>query len=587
MFLGHLEKKTKFKIYLVLILFIACFGAVWEKLYHIQIKQHEWLLNLSNKQYYRTFYSTAQRGAIYDRAGRDLALSVETDSVYANPLAIENSAHTAKSLSSTLDINWAKLNKELNREKGFVWIKRKITPDEAEAVDSLNIKGVGLLKEGRRFYPKRELAARMIGFVGTDNKGLYGVEYFYDDYLRGKSGRIMVERDALGRGVNFAEDYRKSGEAGYDIKLTIDEVIQYITEKELAAQVTKHRAKGGTAIVMDPSTGEILAMADQPQFNPNSFALYKEGNWRNNAVTHSFEPGSVFKIILTAAAIEEKIAGQNDTFFCENGEIEIGGTVIHEAEEHKYKWLTVKEIIGKSSNIGAIKIAQKLGAKRFHDYISKFGIGIKTGIDIPGESAGQVRDITKWSGTSLASISFGQEISVTPIQLITAVSAVANGGILMRPHIVKAIEDEGIAVKEFKPEVVRRVVSEKTCRELTDILEYTVKYGTGKKAIMEGYSVAGKTGTAQKADQDIKGYSKDKFVSTFIGYVPSKNPKLAILVIIDEPEGMAWGGEVAAPVFKEIARQTLRYLKVPSEKNGMEHQDTRAPEHQKIKLVHW
>lgn len=567
MFLSHLEKKTKVKIYLVLILFIACFGAVWERLYHIQIKQHEWLFNLSNKQYYRTFYSAPQRGAIYDRSGRNLALSVETDSVYANPLAMENSVQVAKSLSSTLDINWAKLNKEFDKEKGFIWVKRKITPDEAEAVESLNIKGIGLLKEGRRFYPKRELAARVIGFVGTDNKGLYGVEYFYNDYLQGKSGRIMLERDALGRGVNFAEDYEESGESGYDLRLTIDEVIQYITEKELAAQVAKYRAKGGTAIIMDPSTGEILAMADQPQFNPNSFARYKESSWRNNAIAHSFEPGSVFKIILAAAAIEERVAGQNDTFFCENGEIEIGGAVIHEAKGHKYKWLTVKEIIGNSSNIGAIKIAQKLGAKRFYDYILKFGMGGRTGIDMPGESAGQVRDIAKWSGISLASISFGQEVSVTPIQLITAVSAVANGGLLMMPHIVKAIEDEGIIVKEFKPEVVRRVVSEKSCRELTDILEWTVKYGTGKKAILDGYDVAGKTGTAQKADRDKKGYSEDKFVSSFIGYVPSKNPRLTILVIIDEPEGMAWGGEVAAPVFKEIARQTLRYLKVPSEKN--------------------
>ncbi len=567
--LENIEKKTKIKIYLVLILFIACFGAVWEKLYQIQIKQHEWLFNLSNKQYYRTFYSTPQRGGIYDREGRHLALSVETDSVYANPLSIENSMQTAKALSSTLDVDWARLNREINREKGFVWIKRKITPDEAEAVESLNIKGVGLLKEGRRFYPKRELAARMIGFVGTDNKGLYGVEYFYDDYLRGNSDKIRVERDARGRGVNSAEDYRESDESGYDIRLTIDEVIQYIAEKELAAQVAKHNARSGTAIVMDPFTGEILAMADQPQFNPNSFALYKEGNWRNNAITHSFEPGSIFKTILTAAAIEERIAGQNDTFFCENGAYEIGGTVIHEAKEHKYKWLTVKEIISNSSNIGAIKIGQKLGTNKLYDYILRFGIGSKTGIDMPGESSGQVRDIARWSGISLASISFGQEVSVTAIQLITAVSAVANGGLLMKPHIVKAIEDEGIAIKEFKPEVVRRVVSEKTCKEVTDILEYAVKYGTGKKAMMEGYGVAGKTGTAQKADEDKKGYSEDKFVSTFIGYVPSRNPRLAILVIIDEPDGMAWGGEVAAPVFREIARQSLRYLKVPSEKNGV------------------
>jgi len=315
---------------------------------------------------------------------------------------------------------------------------------------------------------------------------------------------------------------------------------------------------------MDPYTGEILAMADQPQFNPNSFGQYKERDWRNRGVTDSFEPGSTFKMILTAAAIEEKIANQNDIFFCENGEYEIGGRVIHEANDHKYKWLTLKEIVGKSSNIGVIKVAQRLGAKNFYDYILKFGIGSKTNINLPGESAGKVRDIKEWSGVSLASISFGQEVSVTPLQLITAVSAIANGGILMKPYAIKAVEKDGMLANEFKPEVVRRVISEKTSRELSEILEYTVRYGTGQKAILEGYDVAGKTGTAQKASPDKKGYSEDKFISSFIGYVPSRNPRIAILVIIDEPEGVAWGGEVAAPAFREIARQSLRYLKVPA-----------------------
>lgn len=564
MYSENIEKKTKIKIYLVLILFVIGFGVVWEKIYNIQILQHGKFLNLSNRQYYRTLSPMPVRGTIYDRTGRELAVSVEADSVYANPLEFEDLHKTANIISQTLKVDSSRLIREFNKERGFIWIKRKVTPEEAEAVESLNIKGIGFLKEGKRFYPKKELAGRMIGFVGIDNHGLSGVEHSYDEQLMINPGRLVIEKDAFGRSINFADDYEKSIEKGYDLKLTIDEVIQYITEKELGGQVSKYRAKGGTAIVMDPYTGEILAMADQPQFNPNSFSQYKEREWRNRGVTDSFEPGSTFKLILTAAAIEEKIANQNDIFFCENGEYEIGGTVIHEAKDHKYKLLTLKEIVGKSSNIGAIKVAQRLGAKNFYDYILKFGIGSKTNINLPGESAGKVRDIKEWSGVSLASISFGQEVSVTPLQLITAVSAIANGGILMKPYAIKAVEKDGMAADEFKPEVVRRVISEKTSRELSEILEYTVRYGTGQKAILEGYDVAGKTGTAQKANQDGKGYSKDKFISSFIGYVPSRNPRIAILVIIDEPEGVAWGGEVAAPVFREIAKQSLRYLKVPA-----------------------
>lgn len=573
MFLGNLEKKIKFKIYLVLILFLICFGVIGGRLYYVQILQHERLLSLSNKQYYKAFYSMSQRGTIYDRMGNELAVSIEADSIYVNTTEMENPLKMANIISPILKIDKIKLYRELNNEKGFVWIKRKVTPDEAETVEKINVRGVRFIKEDRRFYPKKDLAARMIGFVGMDNRGLSGVEYFYDNYLKGSSDRIVMERDAFGRGVNFAEEHGEYIEKGYDLRLTIDEVIQYIAEKELAVQVEKYKAKGGTVIVMDPYTGEILAMADYPQFNPNSFAQYKEGNWRNNVVTSSFEPGSVFKLILAAAAIEEGVAGQDDIFFCENGEFAVGGATVHEAKGHKYGWLTLREIIGKSSNIGAIKVAQKLGAKKFYDYILRFGMGSKTGINLPGESMGQVRDIKDWSNISLASISFGQEISVTPIQLAAGISVLANGGFLMKPYVVKAIEKNGIIVKEFKPEAVRRIVSEKTCREMSEILEYAVRFGTGQKAIINGYGIAGKTGTAQKADVDKKGYSPDKFVSSFVGYVPVRKPRIIILVNIDEPEGVSWGGEVAAPVFREIAKKTLRYLKIPPEREEIDKAD--------------
>ena len=348
--------------------------------------------------------------------------------------------------------------------------------------------------------------------------------------------------------------------------LTLDEVIQFIAEYHLTKQVEKYKADSGMAVVMDPNSGEIYAMANVPQFNPNNYNKFAPETRKNNIVVSSYEPGSIFKPIVAAAALDKGIAQPHDKFFCENGSFKIGGKNIGEASGHKFGSLSVQEIIAKSSNIGAIKIAQKLGKDSFYEYIRKFGFGEKANIRLPGVSSGLLGKRNNWNERSLASISFGQEIAVTPLQMVVALSAIANGGILMEPHITKALMRDGKIIKENKPKKIRRVISEKTSQQMMEILKLVVESGTGKKAAIEGFEVAGKTGTAQKYIAEIQSYSKTEFISSFIGYAPAHAPRLAILVMIDNPKGLHWGGVVAAPVFLEIAKKSLRHLNVPSSK---------------------
>ncbi len=435
---------------------------------------------------------------------------------------------------------------------------------EIEKLKELDLAGVGFIGESKRFYPKRELAASAIGFVGMDNQGLGGIEHQYHSTLKGISYRKVVEKDARGRLIRTGQEADKLRARSRDVVLTLDEVIQFTTERELKKQVQKFHAKSGVAIVMDPNNGEILAMADIPEFNPNNFSAFPSGYYRNKAVTDTYEPGSIFKPIVAAAALESRKADIHDIFYCENGQFKIGSVVIGEASGHKFGWLTLQNIIAKSSNIGAIKLAQKLGKNTFYDYIKNFGFGKKLGIELPGEAAGIVRRPHKWTPLSLASISFGHEISVTPIQMITAMSVIANGGNLIRPKIIRAVIKDSQIDQPTRPLVIKRVLSEKTSQQMIGILKTAVKNGTGKNAEAPGFDVAGKTGTAQKMDKETRRYSKTAFVSSFIGFVPADNPKLAILVMVDEPQGTYWGGEVAAPAFREIAKQVLRYINVPS-----------------------
>jgi len=549
------------RIISIFLLLLLSLGGVAAKLFFLQIQQRDRLAERATKQYQRRLPIVSRRGTIYDRAGRELAVSLKVLSVFAQPAAVEDPAATAKALAPILEQPAKDILARLTTDKPFVWIQRQLDPAKTEAINDLNLKGIGLYPESRRYYPRQELAAHVLGMMGLDDRGLEGLEYQYDDLLGGQPQFVAAQQDALGR-VIFRQEEPERRAPVFDLTLTIDEVIQYITERELQRAVERSRAKAGTAIVMDPWTGEILALANQPTYDPNTYQKSGAAARRDRAVTDAFEPGSIFKAILAAGALEEGVIRPGDRFFGENGAIEVSGVTIRDHE--KYGWLTVREILAHSSNVGAIKIGQKLGKSLYYHYISSFGFGSLTGLDLPGETPGLMRRPKSWSALSLSVLSLGQEISVTPVQIATAFSAVANGGNLVRPHVVHALKaQDGSLSREVDPGVIRRVISPETARTLLDMLRGAVEDGTGKEAALEEYTVAGKTGTAQKMDPATGRYSHQKIVASFVGAVPAESPRLVILVLIDEPEALRWGGSIAAPTFREIARDVLKYLQVP------------------------
>lgn len=546
--------------------FLVAFGLILAgRLVHLQIIQHDHLAAQSDKQYLRTVEITSARGNIYDRNRNQLATNIQVESVYADPASVIDKDNTARILARALHLNPKKVLKKLKSKRHFVWIKRKSEMNAVEKLKQLDLAGIGFIAEAKRYYPKRKLAASTLGFVGLDNQGLAGVEHFHHAVLKGNPQRSVLEKDARGRFLWTTAYAQEVNKGKRDIVLTLDEVIQFIAERELKQQVRDYQAKSGLAIVMDPYTGDIFAIASAPEFNPNNYAAYPKHFWRNDAVASAYEPGSIFKPIVAASTMEEGLAGPDDIFFCENGSFMVGNSRIGEAANHQFGWLSLRNIIAKSSNIGAIKIAQELGERRFFDYMQKFGFGDKLGIDLPGEASGSLQSLSQWSGLSLASMSFGHELSVTPIQMVSAISAIANGGMLIRPRITRSILKNGAVEKTFEPEIIKTVLSEETSRQMINIMKSVVKPGgTGANAAIPGFEVAGKTGTAQKIDPATQSYSKTKYLASFIGFVPADAPRLAILVMIDEPQKSYWGGEVAAPVFQKIARKTLRYLHIPS-----------------------
>jgi cell division protein FtsI (penicillin-binding protein 3) len=545
----------------IFFLLLFSLGGVAGKLFFLQIQQRDRLSERATKQYERRLPIVSRRGTIYDRSGRELAVSLKVASVFAQPAAIENPERTAKALAPILGQPATHLLSLLTSDKLFVWLERQVEPAQAEAINELNLKGIGLYPESRRYYPRQELAAHVLGMVGLDDRGLEGLEHQYDDLLGGQPEYITAQQDALGR-IIFRHEEEGGRPLIFDLTLTIDEVLQYTAERELQRAVERSQAKTGTAIVMDPWTGEILALANQPTFDPNNYKRGGSFAKRNRAVTDYFEPGSVFKVILAAGALEEGVVRPSDRFHGENGAIEVGGVTIRDHE--KYGWLTVQEILAHSSNVGAIKIGQKLGKSLYYHYISGFGFGSLTGLDLPGETPGLIRRPRGWSALSLSVLSLGQEISVTPVQIATAFCAVANGGTLVRPHIVRDLRaQDGSVTRHVEPVMIRRVISQQTAQSLLTILRSAVEEGTGKEAALEQYSVAGKTGTAQKVDPVTGRYSHQRVVASFVGAVPAESPRLVILVTIDEPETLRWGAAVAAPTFREIARDALQYLQVP------------------------
>jgi cell division protein FtsI (penicillin-binding protein 3) len=428
-------------------------------------------------------------------------------------------------------------------------------------VRELQLDGIGFLSESRRYYPKRELASQLLGYVGLDNEGMSGIEYAFEEVLKGRKETVVVATDARRRPVGHTE---KPSTEGQSLVLALDESVQHMAERELERAMAETQSMAGVVVVVDPFTGEVLAMANRPTFNPNRFASYPPSRWKNRAVTDAYEPGSMFKIVTAAAGIQERVVEPHEVLDCGRGAIEIAGVTIN--DHAVFDKLTFTEAVVRSSDIGMIRVAQRLGREQFARYLREFGFGSPTGVELPGESAGLLRPTSKWSALSLASLSFGQEVGVTALQMAMAASAVANGGYLMRPLVVKRIEDkDGRVVKEARPLAVRRVLQAETVDTLTEILKDVVREGTGKKAAVPGYVVAGKTGTAQKVDASGR-YSMVDHVASFVGFVPASRPALVILVSLDTPKGPHnEGGDVAAPVFARVAEAALRYLAVPSD----------------------
>ncbi len=550
------------------------FALVAGRLVYLQVVDRADLTARAERQQQRVVTLEAKRGTIFDKQKRELAVSLEVESVYGVPSDIENPRHMARQLSRILREDPKTLERRLTSGKHFVWISRKVGPGRAAKVKDLGSRDVGFRFESRRFYPKKALAGTVLGFTSMDNKGLEGLERTYDKELRGVDGWVLAEKDAVGRTVfpgGPGLQYRLP-KAGNDVILTIDEVIQHIADRELERAVAAARAKGGVCIVLDPGTGELLALSvatahGRPAFNPNEPQQYKPGEWRNRGVTDVFEPGSIFKVVLAAAALEEKVVHPLEKIDCSAGSIKLADRVISDA--HRHGVLTFTDVIADSSNVGTIKVALLLGKKRFSKYITAFGFGQKTGVDIPGEIPGLLKDSRLWSGVSIGELAIGQEIGVTPIQVAAAYGALANGGMLMKPYLVSEIvgQDSGIG-KKFAPQPVGRVISRETSVKVGLMLQRVIISGTGKQAKPTGYSAAGKTGTAHKIDTRTGLYSKKEYVSSFVGFVPAASPKLVILVMVDTPEGDIYGGTVAAPVFRAVAEQSLAYLQVAPDDAG-------------------
>ncbi len=536
-------------------------GAVFGRLTYLQLYRHSEYLSRAMRQQQRTIEITPERGTIFDRNGKPLAMSVPVDSAFAVPSEIADEQLASRLLSGIVNKPQDEIEARLESSHSFAWIARKLPPEKADAISKLNLKGIYLQKENQRFYPKRDLAAHVLGFVDVDEKGLIGIERELDSQIRGKNEKIVVMADAKQRWFDGGEAQR---ERGANVVLTLDEKIQFIAERELSAAIAKTHSMAGTVIVMNPNTGEVLAMANWPKFNPNKAGDSSSDTWMNRAVSAIYEPGSTFKLITLAAAFDQGITRPDEVFDCENGSVVIFGHRIHDHEP--FGLLNVSEILAHSSDVGAIKIALRLGSPKFYDYIRAFGFGSKTGVELPYESRGQLAHVENWEPIAIGSISMGQEVGVTPIQLVSAVSAIANGGLLYKPRVIselrrgdKTLPAEGL-LAEQEP---KRVIRPETAATLRRLMEGVILHGTGPLAHLDGWTSAGKTGTGQKIDPATGRYSPTQYIASFTGFAPINNPAVTILVSLDSPVGLHEGGQVAAPVFKRIAEQVLAYLDVP------------------------
>ena len=539
--------------------FFCLLAVVAARAIQLQIFERQALIDMARDQYVRDIEIPARRGDVFDRRGVPLAQSVEVDSIWADPSLLPDLPRTARELARRLHLDGRELSERLSRARRFAWVKRQARPEEVAAVKAMKLRGIGFAREPRRFYPQRELAAHVLGLTGTDGHGLEGLELAFEDELSGQSARLGGLRDARGRKLLTQGAGDPVERQGASVTLTLDRQLQFVAEKALAKAVTDARALAGMAVVLDPRTGELLALANYPTFNPNAPGESSREMLRNRAALDTFEPGSTFKAFVVAAALEERAIRPDEVFYCEKGAWTLGRHVINDT--HPHEWLTPRRILQVSSNICAAKIAQRLGREALSRYYADFGFGQRSGLALPGEGRGVVP--LPRGDVALATQAFGQGLTATAVQIAAAYGALAHDGVLMRPYLVSRVVDpDGVVLLENQPTPVRQVVSPRTARQVISMLESVVeKEGTAPKAYLEEYRVAGKTGTAQKADPVARGYS-DKRIASFIGVVPAEAPRAVILVVVDEPKTDVYGGLVAAPAFKEIARAAMPYLGV-------------------------
>ena len=551
---------ARFRLYALSGLLCLWLLAICLRLVYLQVFCYGDFEHRAQRQQQRTFDLSPKRGVIYDRAGRELAMSIQVDSAFVVPSETPDLANTVSLISRITNDDPRVILADCQAHKTFCWVARKADAEVIDRIRALNLQGVHFQKEAKRFYPKRELAAQVLGYVGTDDQGLSGLERQFNSQLQGKPGKLMISVDARKRWFASVE---KEPESGNSVVLTLDQNIQYIAEHELERGMEETHAIAGTAIVENPRTGEILALTNRPTFNPNNRKEINNETLKDRAVSDIYEPGSTFKMVTISGGLEEKITSPDEMFDCQMGSIVINGMRIHDSRPHGM--LSVADIIAESSDVGAIKVALRLGEDRFYKYIRAFGFGQRTGIELPGETPGMTKPVNRWSKVSMASISMGQEIGISALQLISLISTLANDGVHVPPRIIAGTIAPQNAPQTivFQPGEGTRVISSLTAAEMREMLQGVVLHGTARKAILEGYSSAGKTGTAQKLDPAIHAYSKTKYVASFAGFAPINDPQIAVVVILDSAVGLHQGGQVAAPVFQRIMQQSLEYLHVP------------------------
>lgn len=556
------RRRSVVRLYVLSAMFALGFGLLVSRAILFHVKDNARLERIAMRQYRTAVQESTRRGKILDVQGRDLAVNVEAPSVWIDPRSVTDAAATAKILSELLDVDEVKLAARLNTNRKFEWVKRWVTEEQADKVEEAAIEGVHIMMENKRSYPNGTLAATVLGAVGLDSEALGGLELALNEHLVQRYVPNSYKRDARGHLYLSPTDTVAMNPLS-SVELTIDKTIQFIAEQVLRVAVESSQARGGMIVVVDPRSGDILAMANEPTFDPNHYESYDLKRWKNSAITDPYEPGSTFKVMIVASALDAGTVTPEEIFFCENGAIRVGDHVLHDA--HPHGELNVHDIVKVSSNIGAYKVEKTMGPERIYDAIRAFGFGEQSGIELPGESAGILASASRWSEVQFATIAFGQGVSATPLQMTMAFAAVANGGWLLKPHVVKRIRDEnGNIIRESSREVRRRSISLATAQKMRLMLEAVVgQGGTGRAAASLEYGIAGKTGTAQKSGPH-GGYMKGNYFASFVGFAPSDDPRLVVFVGIDEPKGRYYGGQVAAPAFREVVEKTLHYLKVPA-----------------------